>query len=112
MIVSGHARQDAIAARVLLSRYGDGEKLVFLINCNFDPLPRELAQAETVYGLLPLIARPKRADGENAAQPKVVVLRKFPKDWELFVDVDDTGFELVDSFSPRGMGTNKSPPMQ
>lgn len=102
-------------------------KTVILVNCPLeDPLPRELIGAPTVYSLLPLVARAaspdrtpfQRGDDDTTATssdprpPKVAVLRRFPQDWQVFVDDGSTGtFELAAS-APVGPPSMRRPPMQ
>lgn len=107
IILSAISREEMIAVRGLVSKYGD-TKTILLINCNLSPPPRELMKAQTVYSIQPFIARQKVSEGnlfgssppsallDNQAKPppKVVLMRRFPRDWEIFVDVGG-GFELA-----------------
>ena len=84
------------------------KRSVILVNCKLeDPLPRELSHANSV---MPLVARlstsdtnlfqknsdDNKASTERAPPLKVVVLRQYPRDWEVFVDDGSTGsFELA-----------------
>jgi hypothetical protein len=119
VILSAATREETIALRSLAAKY-EGKKRIVMVNCNLTPLPRELAMAETVYSILPLIARQKvsernisgiqQPDDERRAPPKIVVLRRYPRDWEVFVDVGK-GFELAES-APEGSVGKKGPSME
>ena len=105
------------------------KRSVILVNCKLeDPLPRELSHAKTVYSVMPLVARlstsdtnlfqnnsdDNKASTERAPPLKVVVLRQYPRDWEVFVDDGLTGsFELAATTKPpvRAAGS-RGPPMQ
>lgn len=107
IILSAISREEMIGVRGLVSKYG-GNKTVLLVNCNLSPPPRELMKAQTVYSIQPFIARQKVSGGNlfgsasstsletQAAKqpPKVVLIRRFPRDWEIFVDIG-SGFELA-----------------
>jgi Domain of unknown function (DUF1995) len=107
IILSATSREEMIGVRGLVSKYG-GNKTVLLVNCNLIPPPRELFKAQTVYSIQPFIARQKVSEGnifgssapsssvepQATLQPKVVLIRRFPRDWEVFVDVGG-GFELA-----------------
>lgn len=106
IILSSQKLEETVAVRSLVDKYGD-QKKVILVNCKLDPLPPELRTAETVYSLMPLIAKkkgPEGASSDDQAPPKVVVLRRYPKPWEVYVDVG-SGFQLADSIAPNS--TNK-----
>jgi hypothetical protein len=103
IILSSLSLEETVAVRSLVGKYSDRKKVI-LVNCKLDPLPPELRTAETVYSILPLIAKPK-ASAEEEAPPKVVVLRRYPKPWEIYVDVG-TGFQLADSI-PAGLGNKR-----
>ena len=109
IILSAISREEMIAVRSLVAKY-DGQKKVILVNCKLDPIPRELLKAETVYSLLPLIAKPKSPEQADMTEPKVVVLRRYPKNWEVFVDVG-SGFQLAET-APANQGFRRNPPME
>jgi hypothetical protein len=112
IILSPISREEMIAVRSLAAKYAD-QKSIVLVNCKLDPLPRELLGAQTVYSILPLTARPKDAEqssGDKASQPKVVVLRRYPKDWEIYIDVG-SGFELA-ATAPSIQINNRGPTME
>jgi len=104
---------------------GESPRAVVLVNCKLEqPLPRELGGAQTVYSLLPLVAKqaeagrtpfqndPRQQQQAKAAPVKIVVMRRFPRDWEVFVD-DGTGssFELAATV-PMGLETKRGPLME
>ena len=112
IILSAVGKDEMIAVRGLVSKYASDKKII-LVNCQFQPVPRELLTGETVYSVLPLTGK-KIADDKNGNDedekppPKIVVLRRYPKDWEIFVDVG-IGYELagtlgVNGSNRRGLG--------
>jgi len=111
IILSAVGKDEMVAVRGLVAKYGDQKKII-LVNCQFQPVPRELLSAETVYSVLPLIGKKttnkNESDNDNDNDPpKIVVLRRYPKDWEVFVDVG-SGYELaetapVDGSNKRGL---------
>ena len=127
IILSAVSCEEMIGVRALVSKY-EGTKKIVLVNCSLQPIPRELMMAKTVYSIQPFIARPKVSEanvfGANppaqgspdqppsspSTPPKVVVVRRFPRDWEVFVDVGE-GFELA-STVPPGQVDKKGPSMQ
>ncbi len=121
IILSAVSPEEMVGIRGLVSTYGKTKTFV-LVNCKINPLPRELIQAETVYSILPLIARPTVSDqnifGKEAStsstseppKPKVVVMRRYPRDWEVFVDVG-RGFELA-ATAPTSQVDKKGPSME
>jgi len=90
-------------------------KTIVLVNCHFEPVPVEIIKAETVYSLLPLAAKQKQqASGSDsyAPVPKVVVLRRYPRDFEVFMDFGKgSGFELTESVSTEQVG-KRGPSLQ
>jgi hypothetical protein len=112
IILSAASREEMIGVRGLVSKFG-GKKTIILVNCCLNPPPRELMKAQTVYSIQPFLARPKVSEGNifgsnrppselNQQQsrqsqqkfPKIVLMRRFPRDWEIFVDIG-SGFELA-----------------
>jgi Domain of unknown function (DUF1995) len=107
IILSAISREEMIGVRGLVSKYGSN-KTILLVNCNLSPPPRELIKAQTVYSIQPFIARqkvsevnlfgsresPDSLEPHAKKPPKVVLMRRFPRDWEIFVDVCG-GFELA-----------------
>jgi hypothetical protein len=109
IILSAIGKDEMVAVRALVTKYGDEKKIIF-VNSQFQPTPRELLSAETVYSVLPLMARKNMKnennnndnnDNNNSIPPKVVVLRRYPKDWEIFVDVGN-GYELAETAPING----------
>jgi hypothetical protein len=106
IILSAIGKDEMVAVRALVTKYGN-EKKIILVNCQFQPTPRELLSAETVYSVLPLMARKNMEnennnnDNNNEIPPKVVVLRRYPKNWEIFVDVGN-GYELAETVPING----------
>lgn len=112
IILSAIGADEMVAVRGLVAKY-EGQKKIIMVNCQFSPVPRELLAAETVYSVLPLAGKKKSSDGSEVSDeenppPKIVVLRRYPKDWEVFVDVG-IGYELaetvpVNGANKRGLG--------
>ena len=117
IIVSAISREEMIAIRSLVDAY-EGTKRIIMVNCKLDPMPRELLLAETVYSILPLMAKPTGSESRNNAatrndtstSPKVVVLRRYPRDWEIYVDMG-RGFELAKK-TPADKESTKGPSME
>lgn len=123
IILSAASPQELVGVRALVGKY-KGSKTIILVNCRLNPLPRELVGAQTVYSILPLIAKPKEEqdwtlpsskkdtekEKEKNAPPKVVVMRRYPRDWEVFVDTGK-GFELG-ATTPAGSTNKRGPSMQ
>lgn len=119
IILSAATQQEMIGVRSLVAKY-EGKKTILLVNCSLNPVPRELTAAQTVYSIQPLIARPKVSEANLFGQPastenqspppKVVVMRRYPRDWEVFVDIDSSGFELAATI-PADRVDKKGPPM-
>jgi len=111
IILSPVSPEEMIAIRALVGKYKATKKII-LVNCKLEPpLPRELIGAETVYSILPLIAKPSNTADENQDAPKVVVLRRYPRDWEVYVDVGD-GFDLAASVPDGSIRGNQGPAME
>lgn len=104
IVLSANSEEETIGIRALVAKY-QHKKTIVLVNCQMDPIPRELVKAETIYSLLPLIARPVGAKTEapSIAQPKVIVLRRYPRDFEVFMDFG-TGFELTETVTTDQVG--------
>jgi len=102
IILSAIGSDEMVAVRALVTKYGNEKRIIF-VNCQFQPTPRELLSAETVYSVLPLMAKKNNNQNQNDNNivPKVVVLRRFPKDWEIFVDVGN-GYELAETVAANG----------
>lgn len=108
IILSACTKEELFAVRAMAEKY-DRSKTIILVNCKLDPIPRELMRAQTIYSILPLIARPTRSD-DKATAPKVVVLRRYPRDWEVYVDTGQ-GFDLAASVPPSS-GNRRGPSME
>ena len=89
MIMSPYNTQDVIAIRRTLARYGN-TRTIIIVNSRIEQIPRELDPGLLVYGVMPLIARSKESDNESGL--KVVVMKRYPEDWSVYVDVYDDGF--------------------
>jgi hypothetical protein len=104
---------ELIGVRWLVSKYG-GSKTIIIVNNRLNPLPRELMEAETVYSVLPLIARSvgSASDEKPATRnPKIVLMRRYPHDWQIYVDDSSgLGFELASSVPAQSVGV-KGPSM-
>jgi len=114
IILSAIAMDEMVAVRSLASRYA-GERNIILVNCKLNPIPRELYGAETVYSMLPLIARAKDTMSQTISReseiiPKTVVLRRYPGDWQVFVDMG-RGFALANT-APSDLSNRRGPPMK
>jgi hypothetical protein len=112
IILSAASKEEMIGVRVLAAKF-EGKKTIILVNFKLDPLPRELKKAETVYSILPLIARATVSElnifgsepKEDPKPTKIVVLRRYPRDWEVHVD-SGNGFELAASVPAGQVGRN------
>jgi hypothetical protein len=112
IILSAASEEELIGVRSLVGKYQQSKTIV-LVNSKLQPTPRELIKAETVYSLLPLIARPTTSETnifadskpkeDETAPPKIVVLRRYPRDWEVFIDLG-SGFELAATAKPGEVG--------
>lgn len=122
LILSAQSPEELIAVRSLVAKYGQTKKIV-LVNCRLDPKPTELKDAVTAYAVRPFLAMPKGTNaagagadqGNNQPQPtptKIVVLKRYPSDWELYVDPSGGGekFQLVDEISDARVYGNPSGP--
>lgn len=115
IVLSAVSREEMVAVRILAEKY-EGTKNIILLNCKLDPIPNELRRGETVYSISPLIARKKdtstasRGD-ESEESPKVVVMRRYPSDWEVYVDVRGVGFQLAETAPAVNTRVARGPPM-
>lgn len=82
IILSAIDSAQMVAVRNFVQQHGDG-KTILLVNCQLTPTPRELFFAETVYSLTPFVVRPRVGASAEEFAPKVVVLRRYPSDWEV-----------------------------
>ena len=104
MILSPYDGTDVVALRRVLARYGRSRTIV-IVNPRFETDPGEMDGAVLVYGMLPLVAASrKNADagggggrggsggGGGGTGLRAVVMKRFPRDWAVFVDVHGDGF--------------------
>jgi hypothetical protein len=93
IIVSPYDTADIIAVRRILARYGQTRTIIF-INSRMETLPVEMSNAVMVYGMMPLVARARNSENDNDDEPglKAVVMKRFPDEWSLFIDVFGDGF--------------------
>ena len=91
IILSPYDTTDVIAMRRTLARYGQ-TRTIIIVNHRMEKLPTELHSAQLVYGILPLIARPRSKQDGNDSGLKAVVMKRFPSEWSLYVDVYGDGF--------------------
>ena len=89
IIMSPYENKDVIALRRTLARYGN-TRTIIIVNSRIEQIPRELDPGLLVYGVMPLVARSKESDNESGL--KVVVLKRLPEDWSVYIDVYDDGF--------------------
>jgi hypothetical protein len=113
MIVSPISKEEMYAIRAIVNKYNEakGKKvLIIFFNCKLQPMPQEIIRGETIYSLLPLIGKRKESSTLNTSrspyQPKVVVLRRYPHDWQIYVDLDD-GFNCIASISAQDVKLNR-----
>lgn len=113
IILAPISQQELVGVRWLVSKYGDS-KTIIIFNNKLNPLPNELMMAETCYSVFPLIARsatPPPSSSQNdegqeqPVNPKIVLLRRFPSDWEIHIDINEgSGFELAGSVPAGNVG--------
>ena len=112
ILLSPVSREDTVAVRRLISRYGN-TKTIVLVNSALNPEPKEAFLSIPAYSITPLIAKPMQSESnfmsqkENAQEEsptKIIVLRRFPDDWQCYIDIDGSGFELVDSAPANTVG--------
>jgi hypothetical protein len=117
IILSAMSQEELIGVRGLAAKF-EGKKTIILVNSKLDPLPPELSKAVTVYSIFPLIARAMASKNntvdsepkQDPKPPKIVVLRRYPSDWEIHIDSGD-GFKLAASIPAEQVGKN-GPTMQ
>ncbi len=117
VILAPTSQQELVGVRWLVSKYGN-DKTIVIFNNKLNPLPNELMMAETCYSVFPLIARSAASatsqnEGEKQQEnPKIVLLRRFPRDWEIHIDVNEgSGFEFAGSV-PAGTVGMRGPSME
>jgi len=102
----------------LMQLYEGSDTLFVLVNCKLNPIPRELLRSEVVYSLLPLTVRERASQSTlmNKRQQnqendydntiKVIVLRRYPQGWEIFIDRNGSGFTLASTVNVNPMERN------
>lgn len=100
ILLAPSSKEEMIGIRALVQKYS--ARKFILVNCKLDPLPPELYNAETVYSVLPMVGQQTKGGDDDLEAPKVVVLRRFPRDWELYVDIGN-GFDLAASCGLDGL---------
>jgi hypothetical protein len=98
---------------------------IIIVKSRFDTNPTELDNALLVYGMLPLVAKAVRQSNSSKAAMeeddtttntpglRAVIMKRYPKDWTVYVDVDGDGFVEAKNFNDRsgiGGGTMQSFP--
>jgi hypothetical protein len=105
IILNANGEDETVAIRALVDKYHKERKII-LVNCQFSQMPTELQKAQIVYSILPLVVKEKETGrnlsvkGYKDGSSKVVVLRRYPKDWEIFIDIGN-GFKLVKTARSR-----------
>lgn len=115
ILLSANSEAEMLAVRALVSKYVKTKKII-MVNCRLDPLPPELESCSTVYHLTPLIATTAldernifgKEKEEEKSPIKVVSIRRYPGEWEVYVDADGKGFELAQR-SAANKFQNKGP---
>lgn len=111
MIINAPISQvELVATRWLISRYSM-DKTIVIVNNRINPLPQEMMGAVPSYCVLPLIAR--TVQDSNNPNPKIVLMRRFPDDWQIHIDDSKSGngFELVSSVPASKVGV-RGPSME
>ena len=91
IILAPYDTVDIIALRRTMARYGQ-TRTIIIVNSRIETLPIELSPAVLVYGMLPLVAVSKGGDGSGESGLKAVVMKRFPSNWSVYVDVYGDGF--------------------
>jgi hypothetical protein len=86
IILSPFDTADVICLRRIMARYGQSRTII-IVNSRIETLPKELDPALLVYGVIPLIARSKGNDDKREAGLKAVVMKRYPADWTVYVDI-------------------------
>ena len=124
IILSPYDTTDIVAIRRILSRYGPIRTPIIIVNSRFDTNPIELDNALLVYGMLPLVAKAvrqslSRIEEDNTTNTpglRAVIMKRYPKDWTVYVDVNGDGNGFVEAKNDNdrsggaGGGTTKSFP--
>jgi Domain of unknown function (DUF1995) len=107
ILLAPSTKEEMIGLRALLQKYIGRNKRFIIVNSKLEPLPIELRSGETIYSVLPLMGKRKATTGGggnsstnndimDTEPPKAVLLRRYPRDWELYVDIGK-GFDLAAS---------------
>ncbi|KAL3815778.1 hypothetical protein ACHAXA_001672 [Cyclostephanos tholiformis] len=127
VILSPYDTTDVIALRRILARYGRS-RTILIVNSRFEVEPMEMRDAVLAYGMLPLVAavrgdnkvnhgsgRRRGVDGSDAGGGgggggggvggglRAVVMKRFPRDWTVYVDVHGDGFVEVEGGMLEGV---------
>jgi hypothetical protein len=116
IILSPYDTTDIVALRRILLRYGSSRTIV-IVNSRFDTNPSELDNAVLVYGMLPLVATAVRSSRNHpnaverrrdftTASPglRAVIMKRYPKEGTVYVDVNGDGFVEAKNDEDRGGG--------
>jgi len=89
---------ELVALRALTKKYSSRLRFIF-INCLFDPLPTEwIPESNLAYSVRPLQLR--SVSDQAAPTASVVVLRRAPADWQVYVRLDECpDFECIEEVS-------------
>jgi len=121
IFLSAISTEEMLAIRGLVAKYRSEKKHIVLVNCKLSPTPKELQRAVLAYSLTPLIIRSvdssenlfggssssseEEEEEEEGKQPKIVVMLRYPGDWEIYIDVEDgQGFELAKTMPANRVG--------
>jgi hypothetical protein len=123
IILSPYDTTDIVALRRILSRYGPTRIPIIIVNARFNTNPIELDNALLVYGMLPLVAKAVRESSSSRKEEdnttntpglRAVIMKRYPKDWTVYVDVNGDGFVEAKNDNDRsggvGGGSTKSFP--
>ena len=100
LIVSPGSPQEMVGVRAAVRGATRSGANVLVLNHAFKTAPVEFDDAECVYEVTPLVVSAKTRNPTGATSddyvpayvPKVVVVRRFPEPWQLFVDADGGGY--------------------
>ena len=127
VIISPISKEEMYAIRAIVNKYNEVKSrkvTIVLFNCKLQPMPQEIMRGQTIYSILPLIGKKKDASLSTATgslvQPKVVVLCRYPYDWQVHVDlgiIANGGFECIASIPVRDVqllrsSTSRGPSME
>jgi hypothetical protein len=105
IIVSPYDTADVVAVRRILTRYGNSRTII-IVNSRMETLPAEMNDAVLVYGVMPLVATrsiSSEDEEQNDDEPglRVVVMKRFPDPWRMFIDINGDGFVRADTDQPN-----------